>query len=92
MTTFSLLVAALKNVPVRKFIAALEKDGFIFFEGTRSSHRVYSHSDGREVVISFHKGNQTLPRGTLRAFLRSTHWNEDDAITLDLMARPRGRR
>ncbi len=84
-STRSQLASRLRNVPIREFIAALERDGFEWNQHRRGSHRVYKHPDGRMAVIAFHKSNDTLPNRTLRAFLRATQWTEDDATRLDLL-------
>lgn len=92
MTTFDNLVASLRNVPIRRFIAALEKDGFARRENTRGSHRVYLHPDGRRAVVAVHKASLPMPRKTLSIFLKMTQWNEEDAIALDLLRRPSPRK
>ena len=85
---FSQLVTALRNVPVRQFIVALERDGFAQQLGTIGSHQVYEHTDdGRRAVVAFHKGSDTLPRKTLESLLRATEWNQEDAKVLGLLKR-----
>ncbi len=83
-TTFDLLVGHFKNVPIRKLVSALQRDGFEWEYPHRGSHRRYLHSDGRGVVVPYHKGSDTMPRGVLKQFLRQTQWNKDDAQRLGL--------
>ena len=78
------LVSRLRNIPIRQWIAALERDGF-YARRSRGSHRVYRHADGRRVVLSYHRSNETLPTGTLRQVLQDTQWSEDDAQRLGLL-------
>lgn len=87
-TPFSELVAALRNVPIRRIITALERDGFAQRRNTIGAHRYYDHPDGRQVVISFHKRGDTLTRRTLRDVLQNTEWNAEDAVRLKLLKRP----
>lgn len=85
MSDFSSLVRALRNVSVRKYISALERDGFAMVKGTVGSHRIYEHPDGRRVTISYHKGSATLPVTARQHLIRDTEWNADDAIRLKLL-------
>lgn len=84
MTTLSALVSALRNVPVRRLISALERDGFTL-ERSKGSHRIYTDDKGRLVIIAVHRGGDTLPRDTLRNFLQATQWTRDDAVRLGLL-------
>ena len=86
-TPFSQLVTALRNVPVRQFIAALGKDGFAQLTGSIGAHQYYKHPDGRRAEIAYHKRSDTLPRTTLEGFLRATQWNHEDAIAFGLLRR-----
>ena len=72
------LVRLLRNTPVREIVAAVEKDGFTLRRNTRTGGRVYSHPDGRIVVIHYHRGSDTMPRGTLQSVLQSARWTEND--------------
>ena len=76
------------GIDVEPLVTALEKDGFALLKGTRGSHLVYLHSDGRRVVIPYHKRSDTLPLSTLRTFLQATQWNQEDAIALNLLRHP----
>ncbi|MCZ7627505.1 MAG: hypothetical protein C3F12_13865 [Candidatus Methylomirabilota bacterium] len=78
------MIEPLRNVPVRKLIRALERDGFLY-RRLKGSQRVYRHPDGRRVVIHYHHGGDTLPAGTLRQILSATNWNEDDLRRLGLI-------
>jgi len=75
----------LRNLPVRKLVAALERDGFIY-RRRKGSQKVYRHEDGRRVVLHYHRGSDTLPLGTLRQILGATGWTEDDLRRLDLIS------
>lgn len=78
------MIEELWNVPVRKLIRALERDGFVY-RRLKGSQRVYRHPDGRRVVIHYHHGGDTLPAGTLRQVLAATKWNEDALRRLGLI-------
>ena len=86
MTVPSGLVSRLRNVSIRQWIAALERAGF-FSRRSRGGHRIYRHSDGRRVVLSFHRAGATLPPGTLHRVLLDTKWTEEDAERLGLLQR-----
>ena len=77
------MIRKLKNTPVRDLIRALEQDEFQYRK-RKGSQRVYRHENGRRVVIHFHHGKDTLPLGTLKSFIDSTQWNEDDLRRLNL--------
>ena len=78
------LARLLRNTPVRQLVAALERDGFVY-RRSKGSGRLYRHSDGRRVVIHYHRGNDTLPHGTLRSVLGSARWSENDLRRLGLI-------
>lgn len=78
------MIEELRNVPVRKLIRALERDGFVY-RRLKGSQRVYRHPDGRRVVIHYHHGGDTLPAGTLRHVLAAAQWNEDALRRLGLL-------
>jgi predicted RNA binding protein YcfA (HicA-like mRNA interferase family) len=77
-------VHLLRNTPVREIVAALECDGSALRRSTRTGGHIYSHSDGRIVVIHYHRGSDTLPRGTLRSVLDGTRWTLEDLRRLKL--------
>jgi predicted RNA binding protein YcfA (HicA-like mRNA interferase family) len=79
------LVHLLRNTPVRELIRALRKDGFALERKTRGGGRIYGHPDGRVVVIHYHHGHDTLPRGTLGSVLQGTRWTEADLKRLKLI-------
>ena len=87
MTTFSQLRESLRNVPVRKFVTALQRDGFAQVKGTSGAHHVYEHLDGRRVIVPYHKGGVPPTRTALHKLLEATEWNEDDAVRLNLKKR-----
>jgi predicted RNA binding protein YcfA (HicA-like mRNA interferase family) len=78
------MIEGLRNVPVRKLVRALERDGFMF-RRLKGSQRIYRHADGRRVVLHYHHGGDTLPMGTLRQVLEATRWTEEDVRRLDLL-------
>ncbi len=78
------MIEELRNLPVRRLVHALEKDGFAY-RRRKGSQRVYRHADGRRVVVHYHRGSDTLPLGTLRQILEATHWTEDDLRRLGLL-------
>ena len=65
MTYRNSVIRLLRNIPVRDLVAALERDGFRLRRNTRTGARIYSHPDGRMTVVHYHRGGDTLPRGTL---------------------------
>jgi predicted RNA binding protein YcfA (HicA-like mRNA interferase family) len=79
------LVHLLRNTPVRKLIRALEREGFSLKRSTRTGSRIYSHPDGRIVVVHYHRGSDTLTRKTLKSYLEATRWTEDDLKRLKLL-------
>jgi predicted RNA binding protein YcfA (HicA-like mRNA interferase family) len=78
------LTERLRNLPVRKLIRALERDGFTY-RRQKGAGRLYRHPDGRRAVIHYHHGSDTLPLGTLRNVLAGTRWTEEDLKRLDLL-------
>lgn len=78
------MIEGLRNVPVRKLIRALERDGFVY-RRAKGSQRVYRHPDGRRVVIHYHHGGDTLPVGTLKQIIEATRWTEEDLQRLRLI-------
>lgn len=78
------MMEALRNLPVRTLIRALERDGFVY-RRAKGSQRIYRHEDGRRVVVHYHHGGDTLPIGTLRQILEATRWSEDDLRRLGLL-------
>ena len=75
----------LRNLPIRKIIGALDRDGFRYRK-KKGAGRLYRHPDGRRAVIHYHHGNDTLPPGTLRSVLEATGWTEDDLKRLQLIS------
>ena len=78
------LIERLRNLPVRKIIRALERDGFTY-QRKKGAGRLYRHPDGRRTVIHYHHGSDTLPIGTLRSVLEATRWTEEDLKGLTLL-------
>jgi len=74
----------LRNLPVRKLIRALERDGFAYRK-KKGAGRLYRHPDGRRLVVHYHHGSDTLPDGTLRSIFEATRWTEEDLVRLDLI-------
>jgi predicted RNA binding protein YcfA (HicA-like mRNA interferase family) len=85
MSDLGPLVHQLRNTPVRELIAALKRDGFSLERETRTGGRIYSHTDGRIVVIHYHHGSDTLTRKTLQQVLAATRWAGSDLPRLGLV-------
>ena len=73
-----------RGLSARRFIRALEGDGFVL-QRVRGSHRIYRHADGRRVVVAYHALNDTFPIGTLRAMIVDAGWQDDDLLGLGLI-------
>jgi predicted RNA binding protein YcfA (HicA-like mRNA interferase family) len=80
----SAIPPSLRAVTVREWISALERDGFACARSS-GSHRIYRHSDGRMVPVTFHHLDDTFRRKTLRAMLASTQWTTADLQRLGLL-------
>lgn len=78
------MISELRNLPVRKLVYALKKDGFEY-RRRKGSQRVYRHDDGRRVIVHYHRGSDTLPVGTLQKILDATHWTESDLRRFGLL-------
>ena len=85
MTDSGHLLHRLRNTPVRELVAALERDGFSLKRETRTGGRIYSHPDGRIMVVHNHRGSDTLTRRTLQSVLAGTLWTEADIARLGLI-------
>ena len=85
MTDLGPLVHRLRNTPVRELVSALKKDGFLLERETRTGGRISSHTDGRIVVIHYHRGSDTLTRKTLQQVLVASRWAETDLRRLGLL-------
>lgn len=72
-----------RGLQARRFIRALEADGF-GLQRVQGSHRIYRHADGRRVVVAFHSLSATFPIGTLRAMIADAGWQDDDLRRLGL--------
>jgi predicted RNA binding protein YcfA (HicA-like mRNA interferase family) len=73
-----------RGLSARRFIRALESDGFAL-QRVSGSHRIYRHADGRRVVVAYHALNDTFPIGTLRAMIADAGWRDDDLVRLGLV-------
>lgn len=73
-----------RGLPARRFVRALEADGFVL-QRVRGSHRVYRHADGRRVVVAYHSLGDTFPIGTLRGMIEDAGWQDDDLRRLGLL-------
>lgn len=72
-----------RGVSARRFVRALELDGFEL-RRVRGSHRVYGHLDGRRVVVAYHSLSDTFPIGTLRGMITDAGWKDQDLQRLEL--------
>jgi predicted RNA binding protein YcfA (HicA-like mRNA interferase family) len=73
-----------RGVTARRFIQALHDDGFTL-RRTRGSHRIYAHTDGRRVVVSYHRLGDTFPVGLLRALIADAGWDDERLRVLGLL-------
>jgi len=78
------MTRAPRGVSARRFIRALELDGFEL-RRVRGSHRIYGHSDGRRVVVAYHALGDTFPMGTLRGMIADAGWEDEDLRRLELV-------
>lgn len=74
----------IRNITARKFVSALEKDGFKHTR-KKGGHLVYRHPDGRRIVVSYHRPGDTFRRKTLKGMIEDTGWNEKDLRRLGLI-------
>ena len=75
----------LRGLTARKLVLALLKDGFSLVRQS-GSHKIFRHSDGRRVTLSYHKGSQTFPPKLLKIMIEEqAKWNENDLRRLGLM-------
>ena len=72
-----------RGVSARKFVRALEADGFSL-QRVSGSHRIFRHADGRRVVVAYHAPGDTFPIGTLRAMIADVGWKDEDLTRLGL--------
>lgn len=72
-----------RGLSARRFIRALEADGFML-QRVSGSHRIYKRLDGRRVVVAYHALNDSFPIGTLRAMIADAGWQEEDLARLGL--------
>ena len=84
MNAAHLPLALLLNIPIRRLIRALEREGFQF-TGRKGSQRIYRHADSRRVIIHYHRGNRPLTPIEIQHFLIGTRWTEDDLRRLGLI-------
>ncbi len=78
------MMGQLKNTPAREWVNALERDGFRTRK-SKDSHHIYQHSDGRRVLIVYHKLSDTFGPKTVKQLLDGTGWNEEDLRNLKLL-------
>ena len=78
------MMGQLKNTPAREWVNALERDGFRTRK-SKGSHHIYQHSDGRRVLIVYHKLSDTFGPKTVKQLLDGTGWNEEDLRNLKLL-------
>jgi len=78
------MTRAPRGVSARRFIRALELDGFEL-RRVRGSHRIYGHADGRRVVVAYHGLSDTFPIGTLRGMVSDVGWADEDLRRLGLV-------
>lgn len=81
----------LRALTARRFVRALEDDGFAL-RRSKGSHHYFQHRDGRVVVVALHSMGSTFKPGTLKAMLRAVRWTHDDLVRLELLDDAHGRR
>ena len=75
----------LRSVTARQLVSALQSDGFDL-QRQKGSHRLYKHSDGSRVTLSFHHSSDTFRLGTLRSIIEmQARWTADDLRRLELV-------
>ncbi|MGD0012478.1 MAG: type II toxin-antitoxin system HicA family toxin [Terriglobia bacterium] len=72
-----------RGITARALLRALHADGFRLTR-TRGSHLMLRHTDGRRVVVAYHRLSDTFPIGTLKAMLADIGWTDEDLRRLDL--------
>ncbi len=78
-------LSSLRSLTARKFIHALEKDGF-YAESRGSGHQqFYNANDGRRVTVTYHHASDTFVPKTLRSMVEQAKWAEADLKRLGLM-------
>jgi predicted RNA binding protein YcfA (HicA-like mRNA interferase family) len=73
-----------RGITARRFIRALEVDGFVL-QRIRGSHRIYRRPAGGRVVVAYHALSDTFPVGTLRSMLADAGWGDEDLRRLGLL-------
>ena len=73
-----------RGISARKFVHALESDGFAL-QRVRGSHRIYRHPDGRRVVVAYHSLSDSFPIGTLRSMISDAGWKDQDLERIGLV-------
>ena len=73
-----------RNLTAGDVTRVLKTDGYVL-KRTRGSHHVYSHTDGRVVVVPYTRLSDTFPIGTLRQIISAVPWTEDDLRRLKLI-------
>lgn len=69
-------MSGLRVVPYRIFRRLLEKNGFVWTRCV-GSHNVFSHPDGRTIVLPDH-GSQVIVRSLTRKILRDMGMTPDE--------------
>ncbi|MBI4480598.1 MAG: type II toxin-antitoxin system HicA family toxin [Acidobacteria bacterium] len=78
------MIDQLRSTRARDWIRALEHDGFATRK-SKGSHHIYQHSDGRRVLVVYHKLSDTFGPKTVKQLLDGTGWSEADLIDLKLL-------
>jgi len=68
----------------RRFVCVLSKLGYKPAKAKRGSARSFVSSFRQPAVVTFHEphGKDTLPEGTLRAYLRKLNLNREEFLQL----------
>ena len=73
----------LRSLTARELCRALEHDGFTF-RRQRSSHRRYTHQDGRRATVPFTRDGDIFAMGTLKNMIEiQTRWTAEELRRLE---------
>ncbi len=74
-----------KNITANELKHALERDGFKQTK-KKGGHLIFRHTDGRRVVLAYHRSGNTFPPKTLKSMIQDAGWTEEDLKRLGLIS------
>jgi len=77
-------IVTLQNRTARDWVKAVERDGF-YRRKHGGFHNLYQHSDGRRLLLVYHKSGETFGPKTIRQLLQGTGWTEADLRRVGLL-------